>query len=230
MSDKRRGDIATIASMNEMGFGPRSRRGGDVPSLSPVSDYDLTSEKKAPPPSAASPEQKSEEKDRLAGERAAQQYQAKRQSLIKQQAQKAGKATSQALGSVRNGLDGLSMPGGMAAPLFILVVLLLVLVKNNGKTRLQWLWLVLTGNAALPNVVEGSGDFGPGSGNGGGSNGGSNGGGSGGGFSLPGSFSFSLGSQPVDTSGPAGNKSATPPPGSQSPFIPAYVPLTLEDF
>lgn len=57
-----------------------------------------------------------------------------------------------AQGGVRRTSDlfsKLPMPGGILAPLIILVVLMFVIVGYNGKNRLNWLWLAFIGKARI---------------------------------------------------------------------------------
>ncbi len=134
----------------------------------------------------ASEAEKAEAAQRKADEDAANADQAlelKRRSLLKAQALKAYRTSGAALGSVQNGLGRLPMPTGLWLPVLTLLILTMLLVKINGNTRLGWLWLVVTGNAALPDssstvattpivdstgTVGASGDFGPGVAKGGG--------------------------------------------------------------
>lgn len=46
-------------------------------------------------------------------------------------------------------LEGLSMPGGLFLPIALLFLFFLALLPIGGNTRLQWLWQVITNNAAL---------------------------------------------------------------------------------
>ncbi len=52
-----------------------------------------------------------------------------------------------AVNSVKNGIGNIAMPGGLALPIITLLVLFLLIVQVNGKSRFSWLWLVLTNNA-----------------------------------------------------------------------------------
>ena len=79
------------------------------------------------------------------------------QSLIKQRLQQAGQSSLQAVGSVQNGIGSLAMPGGLGLPVAVLIVLLALLIPVNGKTRLGWLWAVITGNAELSDQATGGG-------------------------------------------------------------------------
>lgn len=53
-------------------------------------------------------------------------------------------------------------PGGLAFPLVTLFIFFMILIRINGHSRMEWLWLVLTGNAEIGGNVGGSssGDFG----------------------------------------------------------------------
>lgn len=83
--------------------------------------------------------------------------QQKRNSLIQQRLLATGRSAGQTLNSVQNGLGNVPMPGGIAVPLIVLTVFLMLLVKINGHTRLEWLWLVVTKNAQVQNAGTGGG-------------------------------------------------------------------------
>ena len=60
-----------------------------------------------------------------------------------------------------DGLARVSTPGSIFLPVSVLVVFFLLLLPVNGRTRFEWLWLTLTGNAQLTGAVQGGGaDFG----------------------------------------------------------------------
>lgn len=46
-------------------------------------------------------------------------------------------------------LESVRMPGGLFLPILVLFLFFLALLPINGQTRLQWLWSVVTNNAAL---------------------------------------------------------------------------------
>ncbi len=46
-------------------------------------------------------------------------------------------------------VGSLPMPGSIAVPLILLLLLFFVLIQVAGNSRLAWLWLVLTGNAQV---------------------------------------------------------------------------------
>lgn len=54
-------------------------------------------------------------------------------------------------------LANIPTPGGVWAALAVLLFLFLVLFPVNGNTRLYWLWLALTGNASIPQLVNPNG-------------------------------------------------------------------------
>lgn len=58
--------------------------------------------------------------------------------------------------SANRSLANVPTPGGVWAALGVLLFLFLVLFPVNGNTRLYWLWLTLTGNAALPVLTPGT--------------------------------------------------------------------------
>lgn len=128
-------------------------------------------------------DEKQAEEDELAN--ADQQLELKRQSLVKQNLRKAGRGGLQAVNSFKNGVGRVPMPTGLWVPFLFWFVLFMLLVKVNGNSRMGWLWLVITGDAALPDSiasngangtittttnsdgsVTGSGDFGNGTGTG----------------------------------------------------------------
>lgn len=47
-------------------------------------------------------------------------------------------------------LEKLPSPGGIIFPLLILMIFFFAIVPVGGKTRLGWIWAVLTGEASLP--------------------------------------------------------------------------------
>ena len=163
MSEKRSADIAAIDAALQFGSTPTGTAptGGDVPGLTgPASD--LTSDIIAPPPSAATPAQKEEARAKAEADKLLEKYQSEqealelqRQSLIKRQLTDTAQATKRAIGSVQNGLGRVPIPGGLAFPLVTLLILFMLLIKINGNTRIGWLWLVMSGNAALPESTGG---------------------------------------------------------------------------
>jgi hypothetical protein len=94
-----------------------------------------------------SPEQQAKAKEEEANKQLL--FQQKQQSLLKAKVQATGQSAGRAIGSIQNGLGRVSMPGGLLAPLLVLVVFFFLLVQVNGHTRLTWLWLVATQNAAI---------------------------------------------------------------------------------
>jgi hypothetical protein len=51
--------------------------------------------------------------------------------------------------------DNVPTPGGLGWLVFALVFLIVAIVPFNGYTRLQWLWMALTGAATLPSSAPG---------------------------------------------------------------------------
>jgi hypothetical protein len=52
-------------------------------------------------------------------------------------------------GKASAAIGGIPIPGDLITPLVILLIFFFALVVINGHTRLSWLWLVLSGNAAI---------------------------------------------------------------------------------
>lgn len=46
-------------------------------------------------------------------------------------------------------LEKLPTPGSIVLPLILLLVFFMILIPINGKSRIAWLWLVVTGNAQI---------------------------------------------------------------------------------
>ena len=102
---------------------------------------------------------------------AQQQAAAFQQDLAQQQAEEdafakaandATNAATQILHGASVKLERLPTPGSLVLPLVILLVFFFLLIPVNGHTRLQWLWLVMTGNAEISGSGQGgfaSGDF-----------------------------------------------------------------------
>lgn len=96
-----------------------------------------------------------------------QQQAAVQQELAQQQAEQdlfdktASSAVNGAKKIVRGAgvkLERIPTPGSIMLPLVILLVFFFLLIPVNGHTRLQWLWLVVTGNADIVGGAA-SGDF-----------------------------------------------------------------------
>ncbi len=176
MSDKRRAAMATIEAglpSNALYIDGKPIMGPDntpltsgepdteTPSLAPGPVDDLTTSVLKPGDLLAREKfeyQKSQdaataaEKQRLGLQQQQQQQQSllqQQKSALQAQAQRAFQASSRALGSVQNGIGSLSMPGGIGLPLATLLIMLMLLIPINGKTRFSWLWGVMTGNAGL---------------------------------------------------------------------------------
>ncbi len=61
-------------------------------------------------------------------------------------------ATNRAIGLGKegwNGLGNVATPGSIFLPVSVLIVFFLLLLPVNGHTRIEWLWLALTGNAQI---------------------------------------------------------------------------------
>lgn len=87
-----------------------------------------------------------------------QQQAAVQQELLQQQKQQDifDKTSSSAVNSAKKIVHGAGVkleriptPGSIMLPLVILLVFFFLLIPVNGHTRLQWLWLVVTGNADI---------------------------------------------------------------------------------
>ncbi len=149
MSTKRADDMAVIEAALNQGLQVTDLTSGET--VTGLADV-------APDPAPEKTEEQAKEKTekQLKEQR---ELELKRQSLIKRQLQETGRATQQVLNSTKNGLSGVKMPGGLTFPLLTLIVLFMLLVRVNGHTRLGWLWLVVTGDAA---IEAGTGGGGPG--------------------------------------------------------------------
>jgi hypothetical protein len=78
-------------------------------------------------------------------------FQAKQQNLL---SKGVGSAVG-AVGSIKNGVGRISMPGGLLLPVLTLLILFFLIVPVNGNTRAAWLWLVLSGNASINGDAQG---------------------------------------------------------------------------
>src|SRR5260370_1503041 len=147
MSTKRADDMAVIEAALNQGLQVTDLTSGET--VTGLADV-------APDPAPEKTEEQAKEKTekQLKEQR---ELELKRQSLIKRQLQETGRATQQVLNSTKNGLSGVKMPGGLTFPLLTLIVLFMLLVRVNGHTRLGWLWLVVTGDAAIEACTGGSG-------------------------------------------------------------------------
>lgn len=84
-----------------------------------------------------------EEADRLKAEKEAEE----RQAAIVQAAKGAYESSKQVVKSADVSLGKLPTPGQVVFPLIILLVLFLIIVQVAGHSRLEWLWMVITGQA-----------------------------------------------------------------------------------
>jgi hypothetical protein len=163
MSEARLGDMATIDAAL---INPRSLDPGDIEARKsfiesenePITDQHeaisspLTEIAKELSPEQQQKAQEEEENEQLL-------FRQKQQSLLKAKVAATGQSASRAIGSVKNGLGNVSMPGGLLVPLLTIIVLFFLLVQVNGHTRFTWLWLVATQNAAIAgNTGTGGGD------------------------------------------------------------------------
>lgn len=57
-------------------------------------------------------------------------------------------------------LSSIPQPGSIMLPLFLLLIFFFLLIPVNGHTRAVWLWLVLSGNAAIADSPGGNGNTG----------------------------------------------------------------------
>lgn len=139
----------------------------------------LISPEIAPPPSAATKEQKEEAKARIEADRELSKRQedilkAQEKLLGKEEADrlrkeqeaeaaksaalKAGEKAIKTSGKIVHGADvrigSIPQPGSIVFPLVVLLLLFFLIVPVNGQTRLGWLWAVLTGNAYVGDPVR----------------------------------------------------------------------------
>ena len=147
MSTKRADDMAVIEAALNQGL-----QVTDLSSGEPVTGLADVAPDPAP---EKSEEQAKEEAEKKAKEQ--HELELKRQSIIKQKLKVTGQALRQAGDSTKNGLSGIKMPGGLTFPVLTLIVLFMLLVRVNGHTRLGWLWLVVTGDAAIEAGTGGGG-------------------------------------------------------------------------
>lgn len=96
-------------------------------------------------------EQANEEKKRLAEE------EAKQRSLEGIAANVATK-TGELLHGGSTRIANLPAPGTIATPLILLILFFFILIQYGGFSRLQWLWLVLTGNAYVLDAANATGN------------------------------------------------------------------------
>lgn len=77
------------------------------------------------------------------------------QDKAKEQVKKAKKQVRLAQGRIAK----LPTPGAILTPLIVLLILFMILVPFNGKTRIVWLWYAFTGNASIKQQAGGSTDI-----------------------------------------------------------------------
>ncbi len=131
----------------------------DVPSLAPGPVGNLTEPEKAPDKSKdyADYVRRTHQQGLTL-----EQQQQQRQSLLRAQVQRTVQGAGRALNGFQNGVGSLSMLGGIGLPLATIIVMLMLLIPVNGRTRFSWLWGVVTGTAGLPSAVVSGGVAGPG--------------------------------------------------------------------
>lgn len=161
MSQKRNDDMAIIAAALANGATLTDKESGEPVTLSDIAPADTgfpgSPIKDAKDELAGKGSKVAEQKPTPEQEEAARLLQQqKHNSLVKQKLLETGRSAGQAINSVQNGLGDIPAPGGLAVPLIVLMVFLMVLIKINGHTRLTWLWLVLSRNAAVQNVSGGA--------------------------------------------------------------------------
>lgn len=61
----------------------------------------------------------------------------------------AANIVKKATGPATDRIASLPAPGGVALPLLILLVLVMLLIPVNGETRIMWLWKTITGTASI---------------------------------------------------------------------------------
>ena len=84
-----------------------------------------------------------------------------RQQQFERIANAAANATRNTINDTAFRVQGLPVPGSIALPFLLLLLLWIVLIPVNGHTRLMWLWLTMLNQAAISPVIGASGNFGP---------------------------------------------------------------------
>lgn len=75
------------------------------------------------------------------------------------QIQRIGGNVSRIFRNVGEKIAGFPSPGSLAFPIVVLLIFFMILIRINGHSRMEWLWLVITGNAQIggDNVGGGGG-------------------------------------------------------------------------
>jgi len=123
--------------------------------------YTPLDEQAPPPPELTKDQQKIQQAqaDMLGKEAAAalakeQADQRAREQTLIGQAEKLLNKSKAAAGSAGGQIAKLPTPGNLALPLVLLALFFFILLQFNGNTRLQWLWLVVTGNAYVTDTSQ----------------------------------------------------------------------------
>ena len=101
-----------------------------------------------------------EEKERLENQTPADVAKDKTSQAVKAAKKTVDDTVSRVAKTGKEAWDGIARvatPGSIFLPVSVLIVLWLLLLPVNGHTRIEWLWLALTGNAQL--VSGGGADF-----------------------------------------------------------------------
>jgi hypothetical protein len=161
MSDKRRGDMASIEIDLQRASQP-SPTASSTPTVG-VDDTSPIDTVLAPVPGTPSvvpgdekvyPKQDDtdeEDADSRQEDALLRQNQLRRQKLF----ERGSNAAWGAANSVKNGIGKIPIPMGLTFAVLALVVLFFLLVQVNGKSRVSWLWLVLSGNAYVSGEKNG---------------------------------------------------------------------------
>jgi hypothetical protein len=80
-------------------------------------------------------------------------------SVLEEQTDLAAAKMQQVVNYGKFRIEGIPMPGGLFLPIALLFIFFLALLPIGGQTRLQWLWAVISGNAALNQAEDPTGDF-----------------------------------------------------------------------
>lgn len=85
----------------------------------------------------------------IATEREQLKLEQEQKSALEEKTDEAAAKLRQVVNYSKFRLEAIPMPGGLFLPIALLFVFFLALLPIGGKTRLSWLWNVVTGNAEL---------------------------------------------------------------------------------
>lgn len=134
---------------------------GPLPTDEPVTDAD----KETPEQKKAREEQEKieEAQDELLGKEEAEalreeeRQREEREKTLIGLADKALQASKGAASSAGTRIGNLPTPGNLGFPLTLLILFFFILITYAGRSRLQWIGLVLTNNAYVTTSVQGNG-------------------------------------------------------------------------